>query len=55
MVGEHANDVDAARAAGITAIAVAFEVDAARAHSLGADAVVTDFATLPAALTAILR
>ena len=55
MVGDHANDVDAARAAGITAIAVAFEVDAARAHSLGADAVVTDFATLPAALTAILR
>jgi phosphoglycolate phosphatase len=55
MVGDHANDVDAARAAGITAIAVALEVDATRANSLCADAVVTDFATLPAVLARILR
>jgi phosphoglycolate phosphatase len=53
MVGDHANDVDAARAAGIAAIAVALEVDATRASSLGADAVVTDFAVLPAVLKAI--
>lgn len=53
MVGDHANDVDAARAAGIAAIAVALEVDATRASSLGADAVVTDFAELPAVLATI--
>lgn len=50
MVGDHANDVNAARAAGLTAIAVALEVDPARANSLGADAVVTDFTELPAVL-----
>jgi phosphoglycolate phosphatase len=43
MVGDHANDVDAARDAGINAIAVAMEVDAKRARSLGADTVVTDY------------
>lgn len=50
MVGDHANDVLAARGCGITAIAVAFETDPTRARSLGADAVVTDFRTLPAVL-----
>jgi len=53
MVGDHANDVDAARAAGIAAIAVALEVDERRARSLGADAVVSDFSTLPAVLAAL--
>ncbi|MDP2700001.1 HAD family hydrolase [Thalassospira sp.] len=55
MVGDHANDVDAARDAGIAAIAVAFEVEDARAKSLGADAVLTDFATLPAALAKLTQ
>jgi phosphoglycolate phosphatase len=53
MVGDHANDVAAARAAGIAAIAVALEVDDSRARSLGADAVVRDFSTLPAVLAAL--
>lgn len=47
MVGDHANDVNAARAAGIKAIAVAMEVDDTRARSLGADAVVTAYLNLP--------
>jgi phosphoglycolate phosphatase len=51
MVGDHANDVMAARGCHITAIAVAFETDPTRAQSLGADAVLTDFRDLPAALT----
>jgi phosphoglycolate phosphatase len=55
MVGDHANDVDAARGAGIAAIAVALEVNPARANSLGADAVVTDFATLPSVLAGLSR
>lgn len=55
MVGDHANDVNAARAAGIAVIAVAFEVDATRAKSLGADAVLTDFTLLPATLAALSR
>lgn len=54
MVGDHANDVDAARAAGLAAVAVAFEVDASRARSLGADAVITDFSVLPAVLADLL-
>lgn len=53
MVGDHANDVNAARDAGIQAIAVAFEVDATRANALGADAVVTAYADLPPALLAL--
>ncbi|KJE36375.1 phosphoglycolate phosphatase [Thalassospira sp. HJ] len=50
MVGDHANDVNAARAAGIHAIAVAMEVDDARANSLGADAVVTAYQDMPEAI-----
>jgi len=47
MVGDHANDVNAARDAGkIHAIAVALEVDEGRARSLGADAVITDYHNL---------
>ena len=55
MVGDHANDVDAAHAIGIPAIAVAFEVSDARARTLGAEAVVTDFTVLPEVLAAILK
>lgn len=54
MVGDHANDVDAARGAGIAAVAVALEVSPARANSLGADAVITEFSALPAALAGIV-
>ena len=50
MVGDHANDINAARSANTHAIAVAFEVDATKAKSLNADAVVTDYRDL---LTAI--
>lgn len=55
MVGDHANDVNAARGAGIAVIAVAFELPAARAEELGADVVLTDFTTLPQALGALLQ
>ena len=48
-----ANDVNAARAADIHAIAVAFEVDATRANSLSADAVVTAYENLPSSIKAI--
>ena len=53
MVGDHANDVDAAHAIGIPAIAVALEVSNARANTLGAEAVVTDFTALPELLAVI--
>lgn len=54
MVGDHANDVNAARGAGLKAVAVAFETDPGRAHSLGADAVVTHFPALPAVLATLV-
>ncbi len=50
MVGDHANDIEAARGLGIHAVAVAFEVSDARARTLDADAVITDFTELPAVL-----
>ncbi len=53
MVGDHANDINAARAINIAAIAVAFEVDDTKARSLGADAVLTRFSQLPDALKKI--
>jgi phosphoglycolate phosphatase len=53
MVGDHANDVVAARDAGITAIAVAFEVGDARAQSLNAAAVITDINKLPVVLRSL--
>jgi phosphoglycolate phosphatase len=53
MVGDHANDITAARGCAITAIAVAFETGPARARSLGADAVLTDFRDLPAVLATL--
>ncbi|BDW88399.1 HAD family hydrolase [Thalassospira tepidiphila] len=51
MIGDHANDVDAAHAAGIYAIAVAMEVDDRRAKSLGADAIAKSFIELKTSLT----
>jgi phosphoglycolate phosphatase len=54
MVGDHANDVDAAHAIGIPAIAVALDVSDLRARTLGAEAVVTDFAKLPEVLAAMV-
>ncbi|MEQ9347384.1 MAG: HAD-IA family hydrolase [Thalassospira sp.] len=54
MVGDHANDVNAARAAGIHAIAVALEVSDGRALSLGADAVITDYRDLINAVERII-
>ncbi|MDR0780915.1 MAG: HAD-IA family hydrolase [Pseudomonadales bacterium] len=54
MVGDHANDIRAARGCGIVAIAVAFATDPARARGLGADALLTDFRDLPAALAQLL-
>ncbi|WP_417837370.1 HAD family hydrolase [Thalassospira tepidiphila] len=53
MVGDHANDVNAARAAGIHAIAVAMEFDATRAKSLGADAAITNYLQLDSTITRI--
>ncbi|KZB70422.1 MULTISPECIES: HAD family hydrolase [Thalassospira] len=55
MVGDHANDVNAARAAGIHVIAVAMEIDDTRANTLGADAVATAYQDLPAAIRAIIE
>lgn len=54
MVGDHANDVNAARATDIHAIAVAMEVDATHARSLGADAVITAYQDMPAAIKEIV-
>lgn len=53
MVGDHANDINAARAINIAAIAVAFEVDDTKARNLGADAVLTRFSQLSDALKKI--
>ena len=55
MVGDHANDVNAARNFGIPAIAVAFEVDDTRAKNLAADGVVTAFENLPDAIGKIVK
>ncbi|HBU96728.1 HAD-IA family hydrolase [Thalassospira lucentensis] len=55
MVGDHANDINAARDAGTHAIAVAFEVSADRANTLNADAVVTDYTNLVRAINDIIQ
>ena len=55
MVGDHANDINAARDANIHAIAVAFEVSADRAYTLNADAVVTDYTNLVRAIDHIIQ
>lgn len=50
MVGDGAADVEAARGAGMAVVAVAYGYSPAPVRSLGADAVIDDFAALPAAL-----
>jgi phosphoglycolate phosphatase len=53
MVGDNANDVQAARAAGLPVILRAGGYTSVAAAELGADAVVEGFAELPAALSAL--
>lgn len=53
MVGDSANDIDAAKAAGLPCIAVSFGYTRTPAHALGADRLIDHFAELPAALTAL--
>lgn len=55
MVGDHANDINAARDANTHAIAVAFEVAPDRANALNADAVVTDYLNLIGAIDDIIQ
>ena len=50
MVGDHHNDVAAARGAGVRAVALSFGYAPEGAHALGADLVVDDFRDLPRAL-----
>jgi len=54
MVGDSANDIDAAKAAGIPAIGVPFGYTAIPIHDLGADLVVEHFDDLIPALTELL-
>lgn len=54
MVGDSANDVIPARAAGIPVIAVTFGYTEIPAHALGADRVVEHFRDIPAAVRALL-
>ena len=55
MLGDGRNDVLAAHAAGLPAILVSFGYSKVPAHELGADAVIDDFAALPAALARLGR
>jgi phosphoglycolate phosphatase len=50
MVGDSANDVNAAKGAGIKVVAVTFGYTSIPAHQLGADAVIERFAELPGLL-----
>lgn len=50
MVGDSANDVAAARAAGVPVVVVTFGYTATPAHELGADAVIDRFDALPGLL-----
>ena len=54
MVGDHANDINAARDANTYAIAVAFEISPDHAHTLNADAVVTDYCDLMTAIGTVI-
>jgi phosphoglycolate phosphatase len=53
MLGDSANDVQAARAAGLPAIVIAHGYGGTPARELGADRVIESFAELPAALAAL--
>lgn len=51
MVGDSANDVNAAKAAGLPVVAVSFGYTRTPAHALGADRLIDHFDELPAALS----
>ncbi|HLT79160.1 MAG TPA: phosphoglycolate phosphatase [Ferrovibrio sp.] len=53
MVGDSANDIDAAKAAGLPSVAVSFGYTRIPAHQLGADRLIDHFAELPGALEAL--
>ena len=53
MLGDSANDVQAAQAAGLPAIAIAHGYGGTPARELGADRVIESFAELPAALATL--
>ena len=53
MLGDSANDVQAAQAAGLPAIAIAHGYGGTPARELGANRVIENFAELPAALEAL--
>jgi phosphoglycolate phosphatase len=55
MVGDSANDIDTARAAGVPVIAVDFGYTEVPVAQLGADRVIGGFADLPAAVSALAR
>ena len=55
MVGDSAADVAAARGAGVAAIAMAYGYSPVPAADLGADAVIDDFAALPASIEGLFR
>ena len=55
MVGDSANDVAVARAAGVPVVVVSFGYTAIAPAELGADAVIDAFAELPATLAALAR
>ena len=53
MVGDHGNDVNAGKAAGLSTIAVDFGFSSIPVQDLGADQVITRFSDLPDALAAV--
>jgi phosphoglycolate phosphatase len=55
MVGDSATDVAAARAASIPVVVVSYGYSPVPARELGGDAVIDDFAELPAALARLFR
>ena len=55
MVGDSAADVQSAQGAGVAAIVAAYGYSPVPAHALGADAVIDDFAELPASIERLFR
>ena len=55
MVGDSAADVDSAQGAGVAAIVTAYGYSPIPPHDLGADAVIEDFAELPAAIERLFQ
>jgi len=54
MIGDSATDVATARAAGVPVVLVSYGYTVAPARTLGADAVIDDFADLPRVLDELL-